>query len=201
MTARFWPVPPLFEGETVVCIGGGPSLTAGDVDRVEGKARVVAVNDAHRLPPWADVLYGCDRKWWRWHGGVPEFPGLKVSLEETGEADIKLLGNSGELGFDPDRRRLRTGANGGYQAIHLAVHLGARRIVLLGYDMKPAPDGRTHWFGEHPVATKPSVFAAVMLPKFPTLKAALDRLGVEVVNATPDSALTIWPTHRLDEVL
>jgi hypothetical protein len=35
------------------------------------------------------------------------------------------------------------------QAINLAVHLGAARIILLGYDLSPARMGG-HWFGDHP---------------------------------------------------
>ena len=42
---------------------------------VQGKARVIAVNDAWRLAPWADILYACDGRWWRHHKGVPEFTG------------------------------------------------------------------------------------------------------------------------------
>src|SRR3990167_7469077 len=53
--------------ETVVLIGGGPSLTQSDVDYCRDKAKTIAVNDAYRLAPWADVLYACDRPWWDYH--------------------------------------------------------------------------------------------------------------------------------------
>lgn len=200
MSEGYWSVPPCFKGETIVCIGGGPSLTAEDVDHVRGKARVIAVNDAYKLAPWADVLYACDRKWWGWHDGVPGFQGLKLTLEAPEYPGIRQLRNTGAEGYDPDLSCLRTGSNSGYQAIHLAVHFGAARVVLLGYDMKLGGNGETHWFGEHPVATKPSVFESVMLPRFETLRAPLAALGVEVINASRDTALTLWPMKPIDEV-
>ena len=39
-------VPSLCPGGTVVCLGGGPSLHADDVDYCRGKATVVAINDS-----------------------------------------------------------------------------------------------------------------------------------------------------------
>src|SRR5688572_2955592 len=77
-------VPRLWPGYTFVCIGGGPSLTVEDVEVVKQAAmtdqvKVVAVNDAYRLAPWADVLYGFDWQWWEHHNGCPEFRGLKYT--------------------------------------------------------------------------------------------------------------------------
>ena len=59
-----WAVPPIWRGATVVCLGGGPSLTAADAAQCRGRARVIAINDAYRLVPWADLLYFCDYRWW-----------------------------------------------------------------------------------------------------------------------------------------
>lgn len=195
----FWRAPRLWPGATVVCLGGGPSLRPEDVAYCRGRARVIAVNDAWRLAPWADVLYACDAKWWRWHTGAPGFAGLKVSLEAPEFPGIKRLAQGAERGFDADPGRLATGRNGGYQAIHLAVHLGARRVLLLGYDMRFV-DGRSHWFGGHPVATKAEVYGR-MIPCFESLIAPLAKRGVAVVNCTPDSALRCFPTAPLRRAL
>ena len=70
-----WSVPRLWPGATVACLGCGPSLNADQVVLLRGRARVIAINDAWRVAPWADVLYGCDGRWWRKHGGVPGFGG------------------------------------------------------------------------------------------------------------------------------
>ena len=145
-----WEAPKMWAGETVVCIGGGPSLTDEQVEIVKDNARVIAINDGYIKAPWADVLYGSDAKWWRWHDGCIFFDGLKVAMvgNEDGQGyqngwqdvlypDIKPMASSGIDGLEvKDSRFLKTGSNSGYQAINLAVHFGAKRIILLGYDMQ-----------------------------------------------------------------
>ncbi len=219
---RLWSVPRLWPDSTVVCIGGGPSLTQQQVDYCRDKARVIAVNDAYRPAPWADLLYGCDAQWWKWHDGVPGFGGVKVGLRyklDPKDGQIKCQGDwTDELypdvkslayreewgGLEADPRYLRTGTEGGgsssgYQAINLAVHLGASTIILLGYDMKPGPDGKSHWFGEHPNQV-PLPLESMSTP-FDTLVGPLTQVGVEVLNCAPDSAITVFPMARLEEVL
>ena len=194
-------VPRRWPGRTVVCLGGGPSLTPADVDTVRGWAPVIAINDAYRVAPWADVLYACDDKWWAWHQGVATFAGAKYALDAkaTRWPGVQVLRNAGEKGLELDPTGLRTGRNSGYQAINLAVHVGAARIVLLGYDMSPAPDGRTHWFGDHPDKA-PSPYA-LMRTAFDTLVAPLAAAQVEVLNCSRRTALTAFPCAPLDTVV
>ncbi len=201
-----WAVPPMWPGATVACLGGGPSLTAHQAGLCRGRARVIAINDAYRLAPWADLLYFCDHRWWNWHRGAAayeSFAGLRVTLDArvaVEAPDVKYVHNAGREGLSVEPGHLMTGRNGGYQAINLAVQLGAKRILLLGYDMR-AVDGRTHWFGDHPTETRPSVYEGAMLPMFETLVAPLATSGVEVVNCTPGSALATFPTSDLTDAL
>ncbi len=206
MTAPY-AVPRLWPGATVACLGGGPSLSQTQVDACRGRARIVAVNDAYKLAPFADVLYGCDWRWWRKHGGAPDFAGLKVTLSNSrghldDYPDIKVVENTGSEGLELEPTGLRTGRNGGYQAVNLAVHLGAARILLIGYDMKADAHGRTHWFGDHDEwPTRASIYANVMVPCFATLLPPLAALGVAVVNCTPGSALDAFPHAPLEDAL
>ena len=189
----------------MACLGGGPSLNPKDVDRLKGRTRVIAINDAFKLCPWADVLYACDMRWWAHHEkDALGFAGVKVTLDEAAAnrwPTLKWLRNTGQAGLETDPTGLRTGRNGGYQAINLAFHFGASRILLLGYDMRLV-DGKRHWFGDHPLGLNAAAnYDKIMLPHFPSLATALDGAGVEVINCTPGSALTMWPIKRLDEVL
>lgn len=189
-------VPRLSPNSTIVCIGTGPSLTQADVDACRGKARVMAVNDAYRSAPWADVLYACDAKWWRWHKGAPGFAGLKYALEPQSFRwpGVTVLRNTGGSGLELQPNGLRTGHNSGYQAINLAVHFGATRIVLLGYDLRG-----DHYFGAHPDQTRPPF--SVCLKAFATLVGPLADAGVVVVNATRRTALTAFPFASLEDEL
>lgn len=184
-----------------VCLGGGPSLTQADVDFCRGKAHILAVSDAFRLAPFADVLYSCDVRWWDWHAGAPTFTGRKFAMDARAKKwpDVTILENTGDTGLERKATGLRNGRNSGFQAINLAVHLGATRIVLLGYDMQPAKDGRDHWFGAHPNRVRPPF--RLFLEHFPTIVQPLRALGVTVVNATRRTALRCFPQMPLEEAL
>lgn len=189
-----------WHGETVVCIAGGPSLTQADVDACRGRARVLAIKDAIRLAPDADVLYACDEKWWRHHAAQLAFSGPRYALEMlAARYDVEVLKNTGDTGLELSPDGLKTGRNSGYQAINLAVHLGATRVLLLGYDMGPR-QGQHHWFGPHPYPASAPPYDR-FLQCFDTIVAPLAAAGVQVVNCTPDSSLRCFPTMRLAEAL
>lgn len=195
----------LWAGAVAVAIGGGPTLTPEQVDYCRGRAKVIAINDAIRLAPWADLLYFADERWYRWHEAeVRAFKGQRATIENRHLA-VELPGlwcfeNAGVKGLCLRPQGLMTGKNSGYQVINLALHLGVSKLVLIGYDMSAAP-GRTHWFGDHPVPGRPDRFAKVHLPMFEGLVDPLKRSGMEVVNATPETALKAFPSVRLEEAL
>jgi len=195
-------IPRLCQGGTVVCIGGGPSLTPGDVNHCRGRASaVVAINDAYRLAPWADVLYAADAQWWNWHQGVPSFAGLKYSLQrDAARWGVQILRNSGEQGLELDPSALRTGRNGGYQALGVAFHLAGpgSRILLLGYDMH-AHGGRTHWFGDHP-HPRASPYGT-FLARFRAIVEPLRAQGVTVINCSRQTELELFPKQPITEAL
>lgn len=197
MVDRLWP------NSTVVCIGSGPSLTSEDVAYVRGKARVIVINTTWQLAPWADVLYAADEPWWRYYQGVPQFHGMKFSIEPSHrpschrpEWGVTILRNTGPLGLELKPTGLRTGRNSGYQAIGLAYHLGASRIVLLGYDMRGG-----HWHPEHPAGVRKSVPVSSFRHAFTTLAGPLKERGVTVVNCSRRTALTAFPQMPLEEAL
>ena len=81
--------------------------------------------------------------------------------------------------------------------MNVAVHLGARRVILLGYDMTIGPTGRRHHY-EAPASLLPF---RMWLQHFETIVAPLEALGVEVLNCSPRTALRVFPCRPLDEVL
>lgn len=166
----------------------------------------MAVNDAYMLAPWADALYASDIPWWEAHRGVPEFAGLKFGIARTkhmrpikGLGDVTFLRNTGTAGLEPDPQGLRTGMNSGFAAINLAVHLGAARMILLGYNMSPV-NGKRHFFGNHKGLNNSSDYNR-FARYFHTIAEPLRTLGIEVINATFPSRLTAFPQQPLREVL
>jgi hypothetical protein len=200
-------VPRAWPGETVTVIATGPSLTQDDVDLVRGKTRVIAINDAYKLAPWADCLYATDAKWWHWHKGVPSFTGPKWSLEHSqwriiGRSvlypDVQRLRNTGHNGLEHDPTGLRNGRNSGYAALNLAYHYGAQRILLLGYDMQKR-GGKSHFFGEHPNGQQSPYPQFRQI--FTTLVKPFAKAGVEVINCSRNSVLSAFPKAELRQAL
>lgn len=188
--------------DTFVLIGGGPSLTVEDVAYVRPLARVIAINAAYKLCPDAFALYCADKKFIDWEDGCPSFKGLKFSIEShdtTTRPGWTVLRNTGFEGLETEPKALRTGFNGGFQALNLAAHLGAKRVVLLGFDMQGDAHGRCHWHPEHPDG-KVSPYAQ-FIAAFDTIVQPLKDAGVTVLNCTPGSALKCFPCLPLREAL
>lgn len=209
MKVKFWEIPRDWPGATVVVLGGGASLTSSQVETVQaahaaGDCKAIAINDAYRVAPWADLLYFCDNKWWEWHrealkGWAKPIVRLESVGHDFGDPRIKVLKNYGEGGLVDVRDGVMHGANSGYQATHLAIHRGATRIVLLGIDMHCRERERPHWFGHHPDRVVPDYARQRAL--FATIKAPAERLGVEIVNCTPGTALDCFRRADLAETL
>lgn len=200
--------------DVIVCVAGGPSLTAAQIDHCRGRAAVLVVNDGYRLAPWADWLYACDGCWWAGCPTGSDVPHHELSRrtfagerwtrdrEAADEFGLRWIRSEPLPGLSRDLAVIHEGSNSGYQAINLAFHLGARRIVLLGYDM--GATGNTHWFGEHPDEIASSSGArdfGEFLTAFPALAADLKAEGVDVVNCTTTTALAAFRRARLEDTL
>lgn len=145
------------------------------------------------------MLYAADVGWWNYHAQTAlKFEGLKVTCQSSVPfKSVMLLKQSGAEGFDPDPSSLRTGGNSGYQAIHIAIHAKAKRILLLGFDMHDKAGH--HWFGKHPkpLRTTETNTYRIWSERFGGL---LDR-GAEIINCTPGSALTCFQKMEFEAAL
>ena len=208
---KLWSVPRIWPGETVVITACGPSLTAEQIADYSEDCRVIAINNSYQLNRSADILYSCDAKWWKWHSNAPDFRGVRIGLawnknindwnpgwKDHDRSNILCLAGTGDTGLESDPQGLRTGSNSGYQAINLAVHLGAKRIILLGYDMQPV-DGRHHFHGEHPDGVPPPY--DLFIEPFRSLVDPLKELKIDMINCTPSSALDCFPAANLGEAV
>jgi hypothetical protein len=196
-------VPKLWPNGVIVCMASGPSLTQDDADYCRGKADgVIVVNTTYKMAPWADALIASDVRWWQWHKGAPEFKGLKYATSKHVKwSGVQILRNTGPKGLELDPSGLKHGINTGYRAVNLAFHFGAKRIILLGYDMKrgDGPKRLEHWHGDHPVPSRSQY--PTFIKYFRTIVEPLNEHGVDVVNCTPGSALDCFPMADLRDAL
>jgi hypothetical protein len=151
---------------------------------VRGRGVTVAVSDAYRLAPWAEYLVSSDAAWWREH---PE------ALDAAAQKFGAMPDHQAVPGVD--RLPIPTGSNSGLLALHVAVRFGAKKIVLLGFDMR----GDGHFFGRHPASLKSTTPARY--EAFKRQFAMFRPKGVSIVNATPHSSLKCYPFEPLEELL
>lgn len=169
---------------TFAILATGTSMGQAVADQVRGRCRVIAVSDANRLAPWAEAMASVDAAWWRKHPEAFNFPGRKFTAAPDYQGLRELERIPGVV----------SGTNSGLFAMMVAVHLGAKRLLLCGFDMRG-----THYFGPHPKGmrnTKPE--------RFEVFKQQFSRYhpqGVEIINCTPNSALTCYPTANLEDCL
>lgn len=199
-------IPAIFNGQTVAIVGGGPSLVGFDFAQLDD-CNVIAVNRALEFCPRASVLWWSDATFWRnnrekilAHGASCKATGnLNYREDDALPPEIHRYTFTGHAGFDPEPGMIRHGNNSVFAAMHLAVHLAAVRLVLFGVDMKHGPGGLTHFHGGHGVVHIEDTMTRHMLPLFDSLRKPLAKRGVAVVNASPDSALNVWPRCSIAE--
>lgn len=197
-------------GDLCVVAATGPSLTVEVAEACRGQ-KIVAVNDAWRRMPFAEVMYACDQRWWDVHGEAVcrDFSGERWSshserpknlkYETAREYQLRLVRGDDREGFSTNPALIHYGANSGFQAINLALLFGAKRIVLVGFDMRVVSNKR-HFFGDHPGTLKNGCKYEHFIPHFKRAAAQLPE-GVQIMNATPGSALTCFPQVKLADAL
>jgi hypothetical protein len=199
---------PDWTGQAVAIIASGPSAKKSNVGLLRGKMRVLAIKKSVELAPWADVVYGCDHHWWRDVHGLMKFNGLKLAYDkhvcgdEYGIRKVEIPNIHGDkLLFD----RIGTvgaAGNSGFQALNLAVQFGAKRILLIGFDMHGV--GGEHWYGRNAwaFASNPTE------DNFRRWRAAFDGAaadlldrGVDVINASAVSSLKAFRKMSIEEAM
>ena len=184
---------------TVVCVASGPSLTDTqrqiiEAARAAGRCHVIVVNRQWEWLPNADVLYAADGRWWNryWPAVESGFRGECWTCDHDAarKYGICWIKSKGLRGLSRDPAVIHQGGNGGYQAIGLAYHFGATRILLAGDDMQHT-GGRAHNHEDYPAGFSNANGVKQWAPAFNALDADLIAAGVELINCTTETALTI----------
>ncbi len=191
-------------GETVFLLGGGPSLRDALQTLAEcpdENRKVFAINDSICSYPDANLLFFRDPSWYlanrntleTWNGVlVTSVPATWYSL------DVNVIKMKHVDDFVIGEDYIKYGRSAGHIALSLAISLGAKRCILLGYECKNV-DGRSHYSRQK--NSSDAWFRTDFLPAWRGWGAAADRAGVEVYNATPDTAITEFPSRPLVELL
>jgi hypothetical protein len=204
------------ESRTAIILAGGPSA-ADTLGRAASWADwpTVCVNDSWRLNQRAAAVYAADRKWWEQRDRPTGlryvdlcrlgFSGGLFTSDERAARELELhyIALERKEGLSTTQGLIRTGGqigNSGAQAMNLAFLWGARRLLLVGFDMCKRGE-LVHWFGDHPKGLQNDPPFERFVKGMGPLAADLHREGVEVINCCRWSALPYWPKRELADVL
>jgi len=219
-----WTAVKLWPNSTVFIVGGGASLNKtglvwGKETRDEIREsvnqslacihdkRVIGVNNAFELGDWVDVLFFGDQRWIEWNRAkAAAFSGLTVTNVPKLNAGswVKKLLRTEQFGIDTKPTHCSWNKNSGCAAINLAVHLGAKTIVLIGFDMQVGANQQHDWHRIHRVENHPTrdlPYEQRFLPPIPEIKRDLDKLGIRVINTSMQSQIKEFEKMELEEVM
>jgi len=202
----------LIKGETVFIVGGGPSLKGFDFTKLNGKL-TIAINSAmYFLQPTA--VFWCDGRWAAQNDDkLSAMDCYKIGVITTNAPPTDntrnryTLGRSfpiyrtGIEGYDPNVYRVR-GNNSGSMAINMACNMGAKRIILLGFDVSVVGN-ESHFHQNLQDRIGDQVYTNDFLPNFKSLYREMQqhRVNTEVLNASMVSRLDMFTKIKIEDYL
>lgn len=164
----------------------------------------MVVNATYKIAPWADVCYGADYRFWSTYRRdiLARFRGELWSVSEQARDAFGLywIRHSAAPGLSTESDMICGGGNSGYQAIGLAALFGARRILLLGFDMQRT-GGQAHWHGKHEGGLPNGAGFPNWMRAFAPLARDLRAAGIETLNCTRQTALRCFTRMPLENAL
>jgi hypothetical protein len=201
--------PPDWSDRPVFLLGGGPSLSGFDFDRLRPLGYRLGINQAI-FDADCDAGISIDHPFVRnTRSRLAVFAARRELFLAVGDKWRDVLdpirgaiylrdGTTPPLSLE--RGAIYAGGTSGYAALNAGVLKGARRIVLLGFDYGLL-EGRRHYHDAYTWApADPRMWRAWAIRFNPAAKATAT-LGVAVVNASPASTVTCFPKMSIDDAL
>ena len=190
--------------DTVVCIGSGPSLSEYQINKVrESCIPTIAVNNAYFEANWAEYMFAADAKWWKHYYDdvmkIKDRTGTKLYtlegvLKQVEKRKPYCRNNIEEVPFEREPGlgidRLCHGGNSGYLAVNLAFLMGAKKIILVGYDHQHT-NNKSHFHGDHDpkIFNRNADYTELWVDRFAQLSKDLNDHGIDLVNCSTETAI------------
>lgn len=191
--SAYWQIPIIWPGATAYVVGGGPSLRDLNWSALRGR-RVVGSNNA--MFEHSDVVdFGVFGDVPFWNKYTERILGSRsiivTNVERPSAANLpdaiqRVRRKTHE--WSRGQRALCWLGNTGALAVNLAARLGAKRVVLLGFDMCRDAHANSNWYDGNrkpPTETHFNRFRGT----FPIVVEGCREEGVELVNANEQSTL------------
>lgn len=176
---------------------------------------VIGINAAFLIGDWIDIVFFGDGGFYLANKKEMDvFPKIKVSsgpsiVKRKDIQGVKYISRNGShpAGISPSSNSVSWNLNSGAAAISLAWHLGVKRVYLLGFDMMLGEGGQQHWhchYSRHKNGRRRDPKKLPFdrhLPGFSAIANDARRMGLEIINVSPDSAIKEFKRVRLSDVL
>lgn len=188
-------LPEIFKDKTVYVVGSGESLLDFDFELLRDK-NVIAVNEMiFKKIPFAQVLVALDPGWFtRNKPKMYKFTGIRIMKCGKGRLGWNYFIDQG---MTEDKLILRNATNSGFYAMVAALKLGATKVYLLGFDVTWKKQPYCYDIPQAEV----DKYRNGMHRKDAHLRYFEYYKDYNIINASPDSAITCFPKCSLSEIL
>lgn len=174
----------------IAICASGPSLTASDCALLSAAdIPLITVNTSWRAAPQCRYIYAGDLDWWdKNHAGI-------TSSAELWTCNTRAAKRYGINLFDTDTSGT---FNSGQRAILFAMSLGAKHIILLGYDCSIL--NGLHWHGAHAGINNPT---ADNIRRWQGEFARIAEMPsrARIINCSRQTSLNCFPKAELENVI
>lgn len=220
---KYWFPPEIWKGETVFIIGGGPSLRGMEFKSLHGE-RVIGCNDAYRMgydsifhnqglfplrpySSWIQVILFGDNCWFAHHRDeiikqYERYFFISMASQNPNCETVHWMKRQPEGLTTRESKKIGWNKSTGAGAINLALLLGAKRVVLLGFDMKMGDENQANWHVNEVNTPIPSDYVKFAEGMETIAKELSEKYpDAEILNAGPDSALECFTKVTLESTL
>jgi len=169
---------------------------------------VIGINMAFRIGDWIDMVFWGDPGFYRKprvETDLIRFPGKKLACHQSfanpkrkAEGIETIARDSKRRGISDNPETVCWNGNSGAAAISVAVNAGAKRIILVGFDMSVV-SSHSHWHNEYGHPKVPPFKTHIQ--GFKEIAEDAQKRGVEIINASPNSTITFFPKASVADVL
>lgn len=222
-----WKIPNIWQDGECIILGGGSSVpqqlgvpdelihsVSTGVKKAEKfspyfqpikSKHIIGINMAFRLGTWVDMMFFGDASFFKKNKQeILAWQNLRITCATFDKVvGIKRVKRSKQkYGITGIRDEVCWNANSGAAAINVAVHLGVKRIILLGFDMQSV-ENQTHWHQYYAPKDLKKMKDTYKkhLAGFPEIARYCKSKNIEVLNASPNSALQVFTKVQLKDVI
>lgn len=177
---------------------------------------VIGINVAYQFGNWIDICFFGDKHFFLQHrGALSNFKKLVVTCcKKAGEKNLRWVkylpieteNGRQKQGISTNPRNVCWNTNSGAAAISVAAWAGAKRIILVGFDMTLSPvNNEQHFHNEYkPIGTKvkqKQLPFTIHLQPWEAIRKDAEAMGIEILNTSLNSAIKELPKVHIKELL